>query len=118
MSLIIGIASGFIVDYFAKKRAEDENTYQFLLNYLFAEYSSLDIFIPADLIHHMNRVNRDENSEWKKSMLAIIDSKHPENADEKDYSADDVKLAKTINIAINELQQWKKKLDLMKLLIK
>lgn len=106
--LISGGASGYLVYRMTKWREKKYETYYFCRNYLFGALRHCEIDIPVEQIEELFSIDGKDGT-WGKAIYEIMDATRLFDAEDRELSEREKVIADNVEIALEELEKWKKK---------
>lgn len=113
IGLITGIVSGFItgyIVYFATKRRERKyEAYYYWSKFLFSALEKCEMYIPIENLNYRFMIDKKKDSRWQSSTQKIIDYINPFGHEDREFSDEENDFFNNIIIALEELENWRKK---------
>ena len=116
--VISGLITGYIVYKLTKKREENYETYLFCSKFLFSALEKCEMYIPVDTLNYISKIDENVDSPWRTSTQNILDYINPFGHEDKELSNKEHELLENFMTAFGELEKWKNKKHLYKLLKK
>lgn len=107
IAIITGIISGYMVDYFVRKRDEKRVIYNMWMSFLMKTLEKHDIYIDYEKFDSMPKF-KNKDKTFETAIFEIQDILYPLNHMDKEYDESEQKLFENITIAMKELGKWKK----------
>ena len=108
IGLLSGIVSSGIIYIVTEHRKKRQEIYNYWHNFLCNSLTYCEMYVPNETIEHLKYI-KDKDGKFHQAIQNILDITNPYGHEDREMSAEEIKLFDNFRIALNEFEKWKNK---------